>query len=70
MQAANGGFSKLKSFPESNSFDPKHFAAGCGSDDGLVALISWYLVIDKEILQFDGMSHANGLKSVSRPPMP
>src|SRR5437899_4767335 len=70
LQAAFCGFCKLESFRNPEPFDPENLAFFSLRNHKFVAQRARNLLIDKEILQFDGAGHANGLKAVACSPVP
>ncbi len=69
-QAAIRRFCKLKSFRNAQALDPKQLAGAGGRYEQVVALRPGHFLVRKQVLQLDGLFHANRLKSVAWAPMP
>jgi hypothetical protein len=69
MQAAFCLWTQLESFRNPQIFHPKQLSSRRGGHNQVVPHRFWNLLIDKEILKFHRLRHADGLKTVARPPM-
>jgi hypothetical protein len=70
LQAANRLLCELEPFRNPHPLNPKHLSFRRGSDYKLPPPTPRNPLIAKEILQFDRERHADGLKTVARPPVP
>ena len=68
LENTRGVFLDFEPLADAQSFDPKDFAGCRRGNEQFMPLLTRDFEVHKEILKLDRVCHADGLKTISRPP--